>query len=143
MSSILICGPEKLVNIAKAVECLQKVADSSLDPLLSKGIKSKETQARDIAEAQNMLGELCEMGLHDGVDGTANVHLAAEWYRKALKYGHGRAMFNLGAIYEKGDVIPRDMDKAIRLFIESEKKGNEDARERLLKLQELGIISIQ
>ena len=121
------------------------MADSSVDARnpLPKGIKCKETAARDISEAQNMLGELCEMGLQDGVDGEPNVQTAMEWYRKALKHGHGRAMFNLAAIYEKGDVVPRDMDKAIRLFIEAEKKGNENARERLLKLQELGIISIQ
>ncbi len=87
-----------------------------------------------------MMGELCEMGLHTGsVEIRPDGVLALEWYRKALKNGNDRAMFNIGAMYEKGDVIPRDMAKAIRLYTEADKKGNRDATKRLTELQELEI----
>ena len=86
-----------------------------------------------------MLGELCELGMHEGVAGNPDLHLALEWYRKALKNGHDRAMYNLAAMYEKGDVISRNMEKAIRLYEEAEKKGNKDAAIRLKDLNDLGI----
>ena len=86
-----------------------------------------------------MLGELSEMGLHEGIAGQPDLVLALEWYRKALKNGHDRAMYNIAAIYEKGEVVPRDMDKAIRLYREAEKKGNPEAISRLEELRDLEI----
>lgn len=129
------------MNLNKAVECLKKVAETKETTIGA--VKHKETLTRDVADAQNMLGELCEMGLYEGIDGSPDVNQAIEWYRRALKQGHSRAMFNLGAIYEKGEFIQLDMEKAIRLYLEADKKGNQDAKERLLKLQGLGVISFQ
>lgn len=126
-----------MVDVAKAVDALKLVASSSITT--AKGIVSVETLAKDVSDAQNMLGELCEMGLHDGADGSADMTQALEWYRKALKNGNDRSMFNLAAIYEKGEVVPRDMDKAIRLYVEAGKKGAQEAITRLEELEELGI----
>ena len=136
----MICGPERVVDINRAVQCLTIVAETEES---KNSIRLKENLTRDVTDAQNMLGELCEMGLHHGIDGSPDMNQAIEWYRRALKKGHARAMFNLGALYEKGEFVPLDTERAIRLFIEADKKGNQDAKERLLKLQSLGIISFQ
>ena len=71
--------------------------------------KGQKGFAKDVSDAQNMLGELCELGLQDGVSSEPDLKDALEWYKKALKNGHDRAMCNIAAIYEKGDIFPRDM----------------------------------
>ena len=84
-----------------------------------------------------MMGELCEMGLYHGLEGVANINLALGWYRMAIVQGHDRAMFNVAALYEKGDVVGRDMTKSMRLYKEAEKKDNARAIDRLRELSEV------
>lgn len=136
LASIKICGPERLVDIDFAIEALTTVAEGNLTAI--KTIRSEST-SKDTSDAQNMLGELCELGVQNGIDGEVDMVQALEWYRRALKNGNARAMFNLAAIYEKGKVVTQDMEKAIRLYVESEKKGNIEAKERLQELKDLGI----
>ncbi len=125
------------MDLSRAVQSLRQVAEST--PASAKGFRSNESLAKDISDAQNMLGELSEMGLHEGIAGQPDLVQALDWYRKALKNGHDRAMYNIAAIYEKGEVVPRDMDKAIRLYREAEKKGNPEAIARLEELRDLEI----
>lgn len=138
LASILICGPERVKNLKLAVEYLKKVAMSTSETV--KGSRALETLSKDTSDAQNMLGELCEMGLQDGPDGSADAVRSLEWYRLALKSGHDRAMFNLGSLYERGEVVTRDLSKALKLYQESAKRGNEDAKTRLVDLEELGVM---
>lgn len=70
------------------------------------------------ADAQNMLGELAEMGLYSGIESKADYATAAYWYRKAIQQGHHRAMFNMGAMYERGLHVEHDIEQAIRFYNE-------------------------
>lgn len=77
-----------------------------------------------------MLGEITELGLASP-EGAADHISAGKWYRKAVKQGHGRAMYNLAALYEVGVGVGRDLSRAGRLYREAEKRGSVEARERL------------
>ncbi|KAJ3164922.1 hypothetical protein HDU88_004902 [Geranomyces variabilis] len=91
------------------------------------------------AEAQNMLGEMVELGM-GGTDSSPDHAAAAKWYRKAMRQGHARAMWNLAALYEGGFGVGKDMEKALRLYKEAETRGSKDAQVRLRQLFELGVL---
>ncbi|KAJ3153799.1 hypothetical protein HDU86_005132 [Geranomyces michiganensis] len=91
------------------------------------------------AEAQNMLGEMVELGM-GGADNRPNHHAAAAWYRKAMRQGHSRAIWNLAALYEGGFGVGKDMEKALRLYREAETRGSKEAQIRLRQLFELGFL---
>ncbi|KAL2913983.1 hypothetical protein HK105_206421 [Polyrhizophydium stewartii] len=101
------------------------------------GIASDVTTHAGDPDAQNMLGELFELGFARGLDGDGDAAVAAAWYRKALRQGHARATFNLAALYEAGSGVGRDFDKAVRLYREAARRGSTDAAERLAELAEL------
>jgi TPR repeat protein len=46
----------------------------------------------------------------------------------------------MGALYEIGIGVDRNLDRALRLYQEAEKRGNEDARKRLQELRELSVV---
>jgi uncharacterized protein len=118
-ASILICGPSELVNIEKAVQVLESAAQPSKLELKLESLETMNLHgSRGSSDAQNMLGELCEIGLHQGYEGNPNVTKALEWYRLAIKQGHDRALFNVGALYEKGLGVEKDLKKAIRFYTE-------------------------
>ncbi|KAJ8325745.1 hypothetical protein O5D80_005943 [Batrachochytrium dendrobatidis] len=93
-------------------------------------------------EAQNMLGELFEMGYARGLDGDGDPTIAASWYRRAVRLGHARATFNLAALYETGQGVAKDFDKAIKLYREAVRRGNQEASERLATLADLPLSSM-
>lgn len=150
-ASILICGPARLIDIPRAVKALHIAAAGPQGPQSKESTNSLDNSKIDgskgSADAQNMLGELCEIGMHDGFEGEPSIHKALEWYRLAIKKGHDRAMFNLGALYEKGLGVPKDLNKAIRFYHEvmnfnqSKKLGNSNAADRLQELKDLGMYS--
>ncbi|KAJ3311368.1 hypothetical protein HDV04_004093 [Boothiomyces sp. JEL0838] len=119
-ASILICGPERLVNIPKAIKYLLVAAGPkpiSIDAERDDNQNSKMSKTGS-ADAQNILGELCEIGLQGNLDESPDVKQAVEWYRLAVKQGHARAMFNLAALYEAGLEVSIDMEKAVKLYKE-------------------------
>ncbi|KAI8913915.1 hypothetical protein DFJ77DRAFT_54002 [Powellomyces hirtus] len=91
------------------------------------------------ADAQNMLGEMIELGL-GGPDSNPDHATAAKWYRKAMRQGHPRATYNLAALYEGGLGVGKDVEKALRLYKEAEQRGSKDAQIRFRALQELGVV---
>ncbi|KAJ3270473.1 hypothetical protein HDV01_007780 [Terramyces sp. JEL0728] len=119
LSSILICGPERLINIPKAVKYLLSAAGPKPNTIHTERDDNqvKESKLGD-PEAQNILGELCEVGSHGSLDESPDIKQAIEWYRLAVKQGHARAMFNLAALYESGTEVTMDMEKAIKLYKE-------------------------
>jgi TPR repeat protein len=118
-ASILICGPPELVNIEKAIKCLEAAAQPSLTKYKLGSLEIiNEHGSKGSADAQNMLGELCEIGLDQGLEGKPNLEKALEWYRIAIKQGHNRALFNVGALYEKGQGVEKDLHKAVRFYQE-------------------------
>lgn len=49
---------------------------------------------------------------------------AAQYYKRAVKYGHPGAQNNLGYQYKKGRGVDKNPQEAVRLFLESARQGN-------------------
>ncbi|KAH9246167.1 hypothetical protein BASA81_016308 [Batrachochytrium salamandrivorans] len=90
-------------------------------------------------DAQNMLGEMIEMGYAGGIDGDGDPAVAASWYRRAVYLGHVRATFNLAALYEAGQGVEKDYEKSTKLYREAARRGSKDAADRLATLSDLPI----
>ena len=105
----------------------------------SESPSSSTLPSKGDANAQNLIGELLELGYGDN-EQTANPSAAAYWYKKAMKQGNARATFNLAALYESGEGVSQDLHRAIRLYNEADKRGSKEANDRLQELSELGII---
>ena len=70
------------------------------------------------AEAMNRLGQLYEIGVGMANGGGPSVDESKRWYAKALALGNENAMSNMGALYELGIGVDRDLDKAMKLYME-------------------------
>jgi uncharacterized protein len=75
------------------------------------------------ADAQVTVGELYERGTGGGAatasgpgGGGADPALAAQWYERAMALGSARATVNLAALYERGNGVRRDADRARELM---------------------------
>jgi TPR repeat protein len=117
LASIVICGPKNLFDHKRSIEALKLAANPNAEPVNGETVNHKTAQNGN-AEAQNMLGELCELGLHEVPEGNPDITQAVKWYRRAVQQGHARAMFNMGALYEKGLGVEKDLHKSIRFYIE-------------------------
>jgi hypothetical protein len=53
---------------------------------------------------------------------------AVEWYRKAADLGDEEAMFRVGSMYENGEGVEKDIQKAKELYSMSAEKGYEEAK---------------
>lgn len=145
LATLLICTPKPIQNYPLAVKYLLLAGDSDTLSEQSSALSPNSdaffnepvsNQSRERMDAQNLLGELIELGQVDEEQGPDPV-TAALWYRRAMRQGHARATFNLGSIYENGSGVSRDMEKAIRLYEEADRRGSIEARERLEELQEM------
>jgi hypothetical protein len=63
-------------------------------------------------ECQFILGRLLENGLA----GSKDPGMAADWYRKAAEQGLAKARYNLGAMYYEGNGVPKDASAAALWF---------------------------
>ena len=55
--------------------------------------------------------------MHRNVFGLENSNKrAAELYKEAASQGHGKSIYDLGRLYEKGRGFKKDMKEAIRLY---------------------------
>lgn len=61
--------------------------------------------------------------LKKGYDGEIDLKKSFEYYQKAVALGDKRAMYELGLFYENGDVVAKDLHKALELFEKSETAG--------------------
>ncbi|KAI8909549.1 hypothetical protein EDD86DRAFT_205691 [Gorgonomyces haynaldii] len=126
-ASIMVCGPERIQNLQHATVCLKKAA-----------LPSNEFP-KGHPEAQNMLGELYETGEGSELEEGPDIPKALGFYRQAVSQGNARAMFNLGSLHEQGVGCVKDLDRALKLYNESARLGNTDARQRLDELEAIGI----
>ncbi|GBC22425.1 kinase-like domain-containing protein [Rhizophagus irregularis DAOM 181602=DAOM 197198] len=80
-----------------------------------------------------MLGYCYSNGIGTKID----KQKAFELYQNAANLGHNdvHAQYNLALMYEKGDGITKYIDKAIYWYKKSAKQGNQDAQNKLKKLQ--------
>ncbi len=82
-------------------------------------------------DAQNMLG-IC---YHDGIGTQMNEKEAIKWYRRAAAQEFDWAYLNLGDCYETGFGVEQDMQEAKEYYQKAAALGNEDAAERLRRIQ--------
>jgi len=68
-----------------------------------------------------------------------NLAEAADWYDRAAKQGLPIAQFRLGAFYEKGFGVKKDLDVARRLYTAAAEAGNAKAMHNLAVLYAEGI----
>jgi TPR repeat protein len=85
------------------------------------------------AWAQNNLGLMYSEGR--GVP--RDYAKAVEWYRKASEQNLPLAQMNLGSMYLKGHGVPRDEAQAAAWFQKAASQGNENAKQKLVMLDEL------
>ena len=86
---------------------------------------------QEYASAQLYVGLYYYSG--EGVD--KNYTKAVEWLQKAAEQGLAEAQYNLGVCYEMGKGVQKDISKAKEWFQKAADQGDEDAVEKLNKLQ--------
>ena len=62
----------------------------------------------------------------------ANLELAAQWFERAAKQGLAPAQYRLGSLYEKGQGVKKDLNKARQLYLRGRRQGQRqgDAQSR-------------
>lgn len=75
------------------------------------------------ARAVYLLGEM----YRDGEFGKENERICRECYEYGYLWGDARSAEKLGVLYELGEFVEKDIDKAIGLYKEAIEKGNEHA----------------
>ena len=58
---------------------------------------------------------------------------ARHWYERAIEQDLGSAFYNLGQLYEYGFGVNQDEDRAVELYREAARRGDELAQEKLRK----------
>ena len=56
------------------------------------------------------------------------------WYEEAVEAGSATAMFLLAEMYEKGEYVEKDLDKAKELYLMAAENGMPEAREEADRL---------
>ena len=59
---------------------------------------------------------------------------AFRWYSMAAAQGSGNMQFELGQIYQYGNVVEKNTTEDIRWYKEAANQGNKDAEEKLQNL---------
>ncbi|GBC21976.2 kinase-like domain-containing protein [Rhizophagus irregularis DAOM 181602=DAOM 197198] len=62
---------------------------------------------------------------------------AVELYQKAANLGNKIRQYNLAIMYENGDGIEKNIDKAIYWYKQSVKQGHQDAQNKLKMLKKI------
>ena len=78
--------------------------------------------------AMNLLGNLYYTG-SNGVD--KNLTEAKKWFEASAKKDFPPGNFNMGALYEKGDAAPKDINKAIQYYKIAASGGSQAAQKKL------------
>jgi serine/threonine protein kinase/TPR repeat protein len=128
-------------DIGKSMQLFRAAADRDYAPAewklglmyaklgdIGKGIElEKKAAAQGYADAQYSLGLRYTMG---------EPASAAELLQKAVDQGHVYAPTDLGALYERGLGVPKDLKKAAEIYRKGAEKGNGPAREHLRRLEQ-------
>jgi hypothetical protein len=62
---------------------------------------------------------------------------AAKWYEKAAKMNHVNAQFSLGTLYENGEGVARNIEKAYYWYSLAEMQGDKDAGKLKKELEKI------
>ena len=77
------------------------------------------------ADSQNDLALELILGKHEDRSEIVS------WYRKAALQGHRVAAWSLGQIYEEGDGVPKDSEKAFEWYRMAALRGHELAQQKI------------
>jgi localization factor PodJL len=69
---------------------------------------------------------------------TADLAMAAEWYRQSAELGYAPAQYRLGNFYEKGNGVQQDAIQAMAWYDKAAKQGNASAMHNLAVLHAMG-----
>ena len=87
-------------------------------------------------EAQSRVGLRLKLRYERETGDLRDYKEAARWYRKAAEQGEYAALWQLGLIYDKGEIVKKDKVLAGALLLMSYARGNEFAAFKLQSLQE-------
>ena len=85
--------------------------------------KLKGTPNLGVAEAEHSLG----LRYYEGVVVSKNTAIAATWYQRAVDHGSAEAANNLALLYQSGDGVQRDLEKARQLLELSARRRDPNA----------------
>jgi TPR repeat protein len=88
----------------------------------------KKAATAGYAPSMYALGELYLRG-GEGVN--ADPKTGAQWLLEAAKRGHADALYAVGNMYDLGDVLPHDAQKAVIYYKEAALKGQADAQDAI------------
>ncbi len=88
----------------------------------------KKAATAGYAPSMYALGELY-LGGGDGV--TADPKLGAQWLLEAAKRGHADALYAVGNMYDLGNILLHDAQKAVVYYKEAALKGQADAQDAI------------
>ncbi|MFC1833277.1 tetratricopeptide repeat protein [Thermodesulfobacteriota bacterium] len=63
-----------------------------------------------------------------------NAKKALKVYEQAVAQGSTGAEYNMGRVYEEGQMVRKDLQSAIEWYTQAARKGNYDARQALKRL---------
>jgi TPR repeat protein len=64
-----------------------------------------------------------------------SISKAIYWYEKALQQNDPRAAYNLASLYEEGNGVPKDLDKAYRYYELAAEMGLDVAKIKMSELK--------
>jgi TPR repeat protein len=82
-------------------------------------------------EAQFRLGELYESGLN-GVQ--QDYSEAKKWYEKAASQEYLPAFLKIAKLFENGHGVEKDVDRALKLYVDAEALGESAARQHIERI---------
>lgn len=91
--------------------------------------------AKDLALAENALGEMVEQGRRGKPDPKA----ACGWFERAAEHGNGDGALATATCYYLGRGRPQDMAKAHRWYLEAAKAGDVGAQYLVASMFETGL----
>jgi TPR repeat protein len=106
-----------------------ELAQAALDELLTKQIKTTQTNLRQAAkqgdpEAQYYLARMYVLG----TGGYKNMRLAVKWFQKSAALGHAKSQYELGMLYKNGVYVPHDKKQAKMWLVKSLENGFDKAK---------------
>src|SRR5580692_6692693 len=132
---------------AEAFQIFNSISDEDAAAARNAGLMLRKGQGvpRDPGRALILLEEAAGAGLPtadadvgemllDGETGKSEPEDALPYLQVAAASHHVIAEYHLGTMYERGLVVPKDLDKARKLYAEAAAGGVEDAKARLAAL---------
>ncbi|MFN3303517.1 MAG: tetratricopeptide repeat protein [Roseateles sp.] len=95
----------------------------------------QQAAARQMAHAENALGEMIEQGRH----GKPDTRAACGWFERAAEHGHGDGALAIATCYYLGRGRPQDMVQAHRWYLEAAKAGDVGAQYIVGSMFETGL----